>query len=64
MHRALIPLGNDIREVELQGFGVGVWARVDALGEVEEEGSEAGGGEVDFLVVGDLANRAVEWGRT
>lgn len=30
-----------------------------ALGEVEEEGGEAGGGEVGFLVVGDLADCAV-----
>jgi hypothetical protein len=32
---------------------------VHALGEVEEEGGEAGGGEVGFLVVGDLADCAV-----
>ena len=30
----------------------------DSLGEIEDQGGEAGGGEVDFLVVGDLADGA------
>lgn len=32
----------------------------DALGDVEDDAGEAGGVEVDFLVVGDLADGAGE----
>ena len=51
-------LVDDVVEVVAECFFV--CARVgDALAEVEDKGGEAGGREVDFLVVGDLAYGAV-----
>ena len=51
---------DNVLEVEFQRFEVRmIWSRADdTLGEIEHQGGEAGGGEVDFLVVRDLADGA------
>jgi hypothetical protein len=47
---------DEVFEVVLQGFGVGFF---DSLEDFDDDGGEAVGVEVDFLVVGDLAEIAV-----
>lgn len=52
---------DDVGEVEFEGFdvrGVGRGLR-DAFEDVEDDARETGGGEEDFLGVGDLADLAV-----
>ncbi len=56
---------DEVLEVDGQGAAVAlesVARGVDALGDVEDDGGEAVLVEVDFLVVGDLADRAGGWG--
>ncbi len=53
----VVPLVHDVVEMVPQGGFVGGCVG-DAFAEIEHEGGETCGGEVDFLVVGDLADRA------
>lgn len=50
-------LVHDIFEVELQSLFVGGRFR-DAFSDLDDDGAEAGGVEVDFLVVWDFADVA------
>jgi hypothetical protein len=53
----IVFVGSDeVFEVVLQGFGVGF---LDSFEDFDDDGGEAVGVEVDFLVVGDLAEIAV-----
>jgi hypothetical protein len=48
-------VGDEVFEMVFQGFGVGF---LDSLEDFDDDGGEAVGVEVDFLVVGDLAEVA------
>ena len=48
-------VGDEVFEMVFQGFGVGF---LDSLEDFDDDGGEAVGVEVDFLVVGDLADVA------
>lgn len=55
---AAILLVDDILEMKYQGFVVGMGLG-DPFGDLDDDGTEAGSIEVDFLVVGDFADVAV-----
>lgn len=57
-----VAFGDYVVEMVLESFFVGGELGY-ALGEVDGQGGEAVGFEVDFLVVGDLADCAGEGGR-